>query len=217
MNTVIIINLNGNAFHLEESGYQSLRAYLERAQAQLKDNPDKAEIMADLEQAIADKCAHFLRPHKNVLSATEIDEVIKEMGPVQSDSGADAGAAGAGTSAGNGPNAQSNNSAASAQTTTAINRRPLFLIRSRLPTLASSALGNEPERAPAQIPPITSNARSKKLGVKQSIAPRTTYSAVVTGAPMLRSPRAANSCPSRIIRKNRRVSCLEYGLALAKR
>ena len=59
MNTVIIINLNGNAFHLEEPGFQSLRAYLERAQAQLKDNPDKTEIMADLEQAIADKCAHF--------------------------------------------------------------------------------------------------------------------------------------------------------------
>ena len=85
MNTVIIINLNGNAFHLEEPGYHSLRAYLERAQAQLKDNPDKTEIMADLEQAIADKCAHFLRPHKNVLSAAEIDEVLKEMGPVQSE------------------------------------------------------------------------------------------------------------------------------------
>src|ERR1700732_2587379 len=68
MNTVIIINLNGNAFHLEEPGFQSLRAYLERAQGQLKDNPDKTEIMADLEQAIAEKCAHFLRPHKNVLT-----------------------------------------------------------------------------------------------------------------------------------------------------
>src|SRR5579872_6846118 len=68
MNTVIIINLNGNAFHLEEPGFQSLRAYLERAQAQLKDNPDRVEIMADLEQAIADKCAHFLSPHKNVLT-----------------------------------------------------------------------------------------------------------------------------------------------------
>jgi phage shock protein PspC (stress-responsive transcriptional regulator) len=93
MNTVIIINLNGNAFHLEEPGFASLRAYLEQAQAQLKDNPDKAEIMADLEQAIADKCAHFLRPHKNVLTAAEIAEVLKEMGPVQSDNGADAAAA----------------------------------------------------------------------------------------------------------------------------
>jgi len=92
MNTVIIINLNGNAFHLEEPGFQSLQAYLERAQAQLKDNPDKTEIMADLEQAIADKCAHFLRPHKNVLTAAEIDGVLKEMGPVQTDGDAPSGA-----------------------------------------------------------------------------------------------------------------------------
>jgi phage shock protein PspC (stress-responsive transcriptional regulator) len=92
MNTVIIINLNGNAFHLDEPGYQSLRAYLEQAQAQLKDNPDKNEIMADLEQAIADKCAHFLRPHKNVLSAAEIADVLTQMGPVQTDSTEPAGA-----------------------------------------------------------------------------------------------------------------------------
>ena len=105
MNTVIIINLNGNAFHLEEPGFQSLRAYLERAQAALKDNPDKAEIMADLEQAIADKCAHFLRPHKNVLSAAEIDEILQEMGPVQSENAADAGAA-----AGTPPNAEAKSS-----------------------------------------------------------------------------------------------------------
>jgi phage shock protein PspC (stress-responsive transcriptional regulator) len=94
MNTVIIINLNGNAFHLDEPAYQSLRGYLERAQAQLKDNPDKTEIMADLEQAIADKCAHFLRPHKNVLSAAEIEDVLKQMGPVQTD-GAQASESGA--------------------------------------------------------------------------------------------------------------------------
>jgi phage shock protein PspC (stress-responsive transcriptional regulator) len=107
MNTVIIINLNGNAFHLEEPGFASLRAYLERAQAQLRDNPDKSEIMADLEQAIADKCAHFLRPHKNVLTAAEIEEVLKEMGPVQSENSADAGAA-----ASSAPNAESKASAA---------------------------------------------------------------------------------------------------------
>lgn len=85
MHTVIIVNLNGNAFHIEEPGYAALRAYLDGASAQLKDNPDKSEIMADLEQAIADKCAHYLQPHKNVLTVAEIDTVLKEMGPVQSD------------------------------------------------------------------------------------------------------------------------------------
>jgi phage shock protein PspC (stress-responsive transcriptional regulator) len=107
MNTVIIINLNGNAFNLEEPGFAGLRAYLERAQAQLKDNPDKAEIMADLEQAIADKCAHFLRPHKNVLTAAEIVEILKEMGPVQSDGGAEPSA-----TAGTAPNEDAKSSAA---------------------------------------------------------------------------------------------------------
>src|SRR5258708_23862160 len=48
--------------------------------------------MADLEQAIADKCGRSLRPHKNVLSAAEIDEVLQEMGPVQSEAAADAAA-----------------------------------------------------------------------------------------------------------------------------
>ena len=88
MNTVIIVNLNGIAFHLEEPGFLTLRTYLERAQAQLAANPDKTEIMSDLEQAIADKCSHFLSPHKNVLTAAEIDDVVKQMGPVQSEGGA---------------------------------------------------------------------------------------------------------------------------------
>jgi phage shock protein PspC (stress-responsive transcriptional regulator) len=86
MNTVIIVNLNGVAFHLEEPGFQTLRAYLDRAQSQLAANPDKSEIMSDLEQAIADKCSHYLNPHKNVLTAAEIDDVVRQMGPVQSES-----------------------------------------------------------------------------------------------------------------------------------
>jgi phage shock protein PspC (stress-responsive transcriptional regulator) len=109
MNTVIIVNLNGNAFHLEEPGFQCLRVYLERAQAQLKDNPDKTEIMVDLEQAIADKCAQFLRPHKNVLTSAEIDDVLREMGPVQTD-----GAAPAGATAGEQPYVGTKNTAGSA-------------------------------------------------------------------------------------------------------
>jgi phage shock protein PspC (stress-responsive transcriptional regulator) len=92
MNTVTIVNLNGIAYHLEESGYQTLRAYLERAQGTLAANPDKAEIMADLEQAIADKCAHFLGPHKNVLTADDIDNVVQQMGPVQTEGAAAASA-----------------------------------------------------------------------------------------------------------------------------
>jgi phage shock protein PspC (stress-responsive transcriptional regulator) len=100
MDTVIVVNLNGIAYHIEEPGYQALRAYLDAARSQLKDNPDRAEILADLEQAIADKCAHYLTSHKNVVSSSEIGSVLKEMGPVQSDSeGGNGGASDAQASA----------------------------------------------------------------------------------------------------------------------
>ena len=48
MQKVVSINLNGNAYQLEEAGYEALRAYLERAEARLQESPDRAEIMADM-------------------------------------------------------------------------------------------------------------------------------------------------------------------------
>jgi phage shock protein PspC (stress-responsive transcriptional regulator) len=83
MQKVIIINLNGNAYQLDEDAYNALRAYLDDAGLKLASNPDKAEIVGDLEQAIAEKCMRFLNPHKTVVTLVEIDQVLKEMGPVE--------------------------------------------------------------------------------------------------------------------------------------
>lgn len=82
MNKVISMNLNGNAYQLEEPGYAALAAYLAQARARLADNPDREEIMADIEQSIADKLRRFLSPHKSVLTEEEVTTVITEMGPV---------------------------------------------------------------------------------------------------------------------------------------
>jgi len=87
MQKVISINLNGNAYQLDESGYDTLREYLAGAETALAANPDRAEIMADLEQAIAEKCQRFLGPHKAVVSASEIDQIVKEMGPIEAAEG----------------------------------------------------------------------------------------------------------------------------------
>jgi phage shock protein PspC (stress-responsive transcriptional regulator) len=84
MQKVININLNGNAYQLEEGGYVALQEYLARAERELKDNPDRAEIVADLEQAIADKCQKYLGPHKSVVTSAEVAQIIAEMGPVTS-------------------------------------------------------------------------------------------------------------------------------------
>jgi phage shock protein PspC (stress-responsive transcriptional regulator) len=83
MQKVITINLNGNAYQIEEAGYGALVAYLDGAQRQLRDNPDRMEIIADLEQAIADKCARYLNAQKTVVAAGEVEQIIKEMGPVE--------------------------------------------------------------------------------------------------------------------------------------
>jgi phage shock protein PspC (stress-responsive transcriptional regulator) len=85
MKKVIIINLNGRDYKIEEEGYQSLHAYLQQAEKRLKSNPDKEEILADFEQAIADKCDVYLSQQKTVITVKEIKKIIKDMGPVAVD------------------------------------------------------------------------------------------------------------------------------------
>lgn len=82
MQQVIHASLHGLAFTFETAGYEALRAYLDRAAAQLGADPDREEILGDLEQAIADKCARLLAPHKSVVTADEMAQVLVEMGPV---------------------------------------------------------------------------------------------------------------------------------------
>jgi phage shock protein PspC (stress-responsive transcriptional regulator) len=94
MNKVITINLGGNVWQLEEGGYDALRAYLESASARLKDNPDRDEILLDIERAIAEKFRALLASHKSVVETKEVNAVIAEMGPIETDGGATAGEAG---------------------------------------------------------------------------------------------------------------------------
>ena len=83
MNKVITINLNGIAYQVEEGGYDALRAYLDDAARRLEGNPDKDEIIADIEQAIADKFRALIGTHKSVVITKEVTAVIAEMGPVE--------------------------------------------------------------------------------------------------------------------------------------
>jgi phage shock protein PspC (stress-responsive transcriptional regulator) len=96
MNKVITINLGGTAYQLEEGGYDALRAYLETATARLQGNPDREEILSDIERAIAEKFRALLGSHKTVVVTKEVAAVLAEMGPIEADSGeaADPGASG---------------------------------------------------------------------------------------------------------------------------
>lgn len=105
MRKVTTINLHNNAYQVDEEGYEALRAYLARAEAALASNPDRTEILQDLEQAIADRCSATLGPHKTVVATAEIEQILKDMGPVagaapETDSAAPEGGFTAGATAG---------------------------------------------------------------------------------------------------------------------
>jgi phage shock protein PspC (stress-responsive transcriptional regulator) len=83
MHKVITGSLNGNAYQFEEQAFAAVQAYLDKAAAQAAGNPDATEMLADLEQAIADKCDTFLGKHRNVVSLEQARQILREMGPVE--------------------------------------------------------------------------------------------------------------------------------------
>jgi len=106
MNKVITINLGGNAYQLEEGGYDALRAYLETAAARLQGNPDRDEIVSDIERAIAEKFRALLGSQKTVVAEKEVTAVVAEMGPIEADPGEAAGTGGSGAGAPGGAGGQ---------------------------------------------------------------------------------------------------------------
>jgi phage shock protein PspC (stress-responsive transcriptional regulator) len=89
MKTVIHVSLSGHAktFQLEQEAYQSLQAYLDRAQARLRRDPDHDEVLRDLEQSIGEKLSKSLRGDDRVVSRKEIDVVLDEIGAVNTGNG----------------------------------------------------------------------------------------------------------------------------------
>jgi phage shock protein PspC (stress-responsive transcriptional regulator) len=83
MKQVVTINLNGQAFQLEEPAFALANSYLERARKALAKDPDQTEILADLEQGIADKCQAFVSQHKDVITEAEMQKVLSELGEVE--------------------------------------------------------------------------------------------------------------------------------------
>jgi phage shock protein PspC (stress-responsive transcriptional regulator) len=116
MRAVNTISLNGNAWQIEAEGCDALAAYLKSAETRLTGDPDRTEILADLEQAIADKLARRVSAHKNVVTVEEITLALQEMGPVEAVAAAGPGAdAGAQQTADTAPGAASPGAEAGAQ------------------------------------------------------------------------------------------------------
>jgi phage shock protein PspC (stress-responsive transcriptional regulator) len=83
MQRVITVSLNRNAFHFEEDAHRRLKAYLDDAARALERSPDRAEVLADIEQAIADQCRRRLEAGRTVITLAELDPALAEIGPVE--------------------------------------------------------------------------------------------------------------------------------------
>jgi len=79
----ITASLNGITLQFDEAAFARLEAYLDDARRTLADNPDQAEILADLEQAVADQCRRRLPPERQVVTLAELEPALEEIGSVQ--------------------------------------------------------------------------------------------------------------------------------------
>lgn len=84
MKRVISVNLDGTAVALDEDAYERLRAYITLAQARLGPNPDQAEIVADLERAIAARLrTERVEPEAGSISDALMEKTLADVGTVE--------------------------------------------------------------------------------------------------------------------------------------
>ncbi|MEM9329006.1 MAG: PspC domain-containing protein, partial [Bacteroidota bacterium] len=76
----ISINIGGIIFHIEEDGYQRLKAYLESINKYFSSFDDSKEIIDDIESRIAEIFLAKLSDVKQVIVLLDVEELIATMG-----------------------------------------------------------------------------------------------------------------------------------------
>ena len=78
-----IVRLNRSVLQFDDAAHARLEQYLAESASLLEGDPDPQEILADLEQAVADQCARRLRPGHDVVTLDELAPALDEIGTVQ--------------------------------------------------------------------------------------------------------------------------------------
>lgn len=79
----VTASLNGIKLQFEEAAFARLETYLADAARTLAGNPDRAEILADLEQAIAEQCHKRTGTLHPFVTLGELEPALEEIGSVQ--------------------------------------------------------------------------------------------------------------------------------------
>ncbi len=80
MTKTISINLGGLLFHIDDEAYNNLQAYLQLIERQFGHEPEKREIMFDIESRIAELFADRIDHQKNLITNDDVNAIIGIMG-----------------------------------------------------------------------------------------------------------------------------------------
>jgi len=81
MKKMTTVEIGGITLQVDENAFVATRNYLERAEARLATNPDRAEIIADLERSIAEKLTRRGAAQR-VVTRGDVSAVLQEIGGV---------------------------------------------------------------------------------------------------------------------------------------
>ena len=84
MDKTITIALAGHSerYRLDQDAYDRLARYLDEAAARLQDDPDRAEVLGDLERSVGDRLAALVPSGDRLITAADMDGVLEDVGAV---------------------------------------------------------------------------------------------------------------------------------------
>lgn len=84
MDKTITITLTGHTeqYRLDQDAYDRLARYLDEAASRLHDDPDRAEVLGDLERSVGDRLAALVGSGDRLITAADIDGVLEDVGAV---------------------------------------------------------------------------------------------------------------------------------------
>jgi len=86
----VTVTLNRSTLQFDEAAYARLEQYLAESESLLEGDPDPQEILNDLEQAVADQCTRRMAADQTVVTLTQLEPALAEIGAVQVPGGATA-------------------------------------------------------------------------------------------------------------------------------
>jgi phage shock protein PspC (stress-responsive transcriptional regulator) len=80
MNQTLTVNISGMVFHIEVDAYDTLKNYLNKIKSYFNNSEEREEIMLDIESRIAELFSSMMSEKNQVITATDVEQVISVMG-----------------------------------------------------------------------------------------------------------------------------------------